>query len=287
LKLRIKNFQNIKRVFTHIFVNKPAFFLPEKLYISYIILISFFRLRNYSSYESKLGNFKIHQIHYGNQKIAFTSGYRISRFARGFNNAGSRVWKRYLVDKVINDVIPNTIIDIGSNIGEFTNYVNDKYMGKVKIYSIDPDPVAVECFEINCTGINIKLFPIALSNQSGIYKIYLVPESADTSFHKPTLDTYEHYIETETLDNLFSDFDLETPVLLKMDAEGNEPEILRGGTKLLKKISFISIDCGPERKGFSTTQEVILLLEAEGFSIIESPNPDIVLANKVIDNLSD
>ena len=35
--------------------------------------------------------------------------------------------------------------------------------------------------------------------------------------------------------------------LLKIDAEGAEPEILMGASKLLNKIKYITVDVGPER----------------------------------------
>ena len=35
--------------------------------------------------------------------------------------------------------------------------------------------------------------------------------------------------------------------LLKIEAEGNEPEVLQGSKKFLKLIKFIAIDGGPER----------------------------------------
>ena len=35
--------------------------------------------------------------------------------------------------------------------------------------------------------------------------------------------------------------------LLKVEAEGAEPEVLLGTAKILKRIEFISVDCGPER----------------------------------------
>jgi hypothetical protein len=58
--------------------------------------------------------------------------------------------------------------------------------------------------------------------------------------------------------------------LFKVEAEGAEPEVLLGATKILKKIKFISVDCGPERglKLEKTDKAVIKFLKSQKFNLI-------------------
>ena len=55
--------------------------------------------------------------------------------------------------------------------------------------------------------------------------------------------------------------------LLKLEAEGAEPEVLQGALGLLSLVDYISADLGPERgkAEISTLEEVSNLLEEQGF----------------------
>lgn len=271
---------NTKNVLLNIFINKPAFYFSERLYIKYIIVVSMFKLKSYQVFTTKFDRFKIHQISFKKDKIFFTSGFRISRFLRGFNHAGKRVWNRYFIDDLLQGVTPRVIIDIGCNIGEFTYYAAQKFYNSVYIHSFDPDPVAGQCFKLNIINSDIKFYPFALSDKKSIDTLYLAPETADTSFHSISPMKEKILVMTETLDNLLGRIQLEKPALLKMDAEGNEPEVLLGGLEMLRQISFCSIDCGPERYGESTRRQVIEILVGQGFEIEDTLNKDIVLGRR-------
>ncbi len=56
-------------------------------------------------------------------------------------------------------------------------------------------------------------------------------------------------IKSVTLDNFFKHKIQKRIKLIKIEAEGAEPEILQGALKLLKKTEFVSIDVSPERYG--------------------------------------
>ena len=59
--------------------------------------------------------------------------------------------------------------------------------------------------------------------------------------------------------------------MLKIDAEGAEPEVLRGCSKIINNIDFISVDCGAERGMNQTTtfQEVFEILTKYNFEIVD------------------
>ena len=67
--------------------------------------------------------------------------------------------------------------------------------------------------------------------------------------------------------------------LLKLEAEGAEPEVIRGSLNLLDNIEYIAADLGPER-GFNkecTLKEVVNLLLENNFEIVEFKYPRVCL----------
>ena len=262
-------------------INKPASWMSSKTYVKYIMLISGFRLKSYSkSLSDKSSIFFIHQVTHNNHKIFFQSAIRINRFIKGFEHAGRRMWNRYKIDELLRDIEPRTIIDIGANIGEFSYYADKKYLGRVKIFAFDPDPITKQCFENNLVGIDATFSLVALSNKSGDEDFYLKTDSADSSLHKPNGVSVKIKTKIVTLDSFFNNLEIQQPVLLKMDAEGHEPEVLLGGITTLKCINWISIDAGLERYGKSTSIEVARILVEQGFSEVDISDTYLVTGKK-------
>ena len=65
-----------------------------------------------------------------------------------------------------------------------------------------------------------------------------------------------------------------------MDAEGHEPEVLRGGVVTLKHINWVSIDAGLERFGKSTSTEVARILIEQGFKEVNISDTHLVTGKK-------
>jgi len=283
-------FKAIYQTSKNYIINKPAFYLPENLYVKYIVfistLISFLshsKIRTYSKIAAEnFPQYFIHKITVGNEQIMFQNGFRISRFIRGFDFAGERMWRRYKIDEILGSDIPEAILDVGANIGEFSYFASIKFSGLPKIISIEPDPVVLKCIEFNLKETEINIEPIAVSNKSAVLKFYLKPTSADSSFHIPSDDAVEIEVAAKTLDSVIEKYSLSGPILVKMDCEGHEPEALEGLMRNKDKIKWISIDSGPERSGVSTTREVISKLRQHGFENITTHGFNIVTAVKQI-----
>jgi FkbM family methyltransferase len=254
-------------VLKNILINKPASFFSPSFFIKYMIILSGCRLRNYSNFSLEgFPSLKIHEVLFGRKKIYFQSETRISRFIRGFDNAGKRMWLRYKTDQLLNGETPKTLIDIGSNIGEFSYFAWQKYLPNIDIFCFDPDPIAIKCIQNNLLDCDFNHYPIALSNTNGESTFWLKPESADSSLHKSSSEPIEFKVKTKTLDEVFSQVNFSRPALLKMDAEGHEPEVLEGGRKTLERVDFVTIDGGMERYGNSTSSEVARILYDFGFT---------------------
>ena len=269
------------QIIKNLLINKPASWMPSGMYVSYVIVLSRFKLKYYSKTVSeKFSDFFIHQVTHNNQLIFFQSTVRINRFIRGFEHAGKRMWNRYKIDELLCGVEPRTIIDIGANIGEFSFYAHKKYLEKVEIFTFDPDPITKECIDNNLVGINASINLVALSNKSGEEDFYLKTESADSSLHEPFGESVKIKTKIITLDSFFNNLELRQPVLLKMDTEGHEPEVLLGGIATLKHINWVSIDAGLERYGKSTSNDVARILVEQGFSEVNISDTYLVTGKK-------
>jgi FkbM family methyltransferase len=269
------------QAFKNLLINKPASWMSTNVYIKYIIILSRLKLKSYKSFlPDKTSNFFIHQVTYNNHKIFFQSSVRISRFIKGFEHAGKRMWSRYKIDELLRGIEPRTIIDIGANIGEFSYYADKKYLGRIKIFAFDPDPITKQCFENNLVGIDTVFNLVALSNKSGEEDFYLKTDSADSSLHKPSGASVKIKTKVVTLDSFFDNLELQQPVLLKMDAEGHEPEVLLGGIATLKYVNWISIDAGLERYGKSTSVEVTRILIKQGFREVNISDTHLVTGKR-------
>ena len=234
---------------------------------------------NFKEIEGKFdSNFSLVLIENLDRPIKIQSKVRLSRFMRGFYNSGIRQWNRYNLDNLLDGVNPDNFIDIGANIGEATYYAFNK--GIKNVLAIEPDPIAMECLEFNLADTKVLFDKRPLNSIEEMVTFYLKTDSADSSLFKPEGSSLELKVQATTLDNLFHEHGFSGNTLIKMDAEGFEPEVLRGGINALKKVKWISIDAGEERAGSSTVHEVLTILKNVGFDKIEVSKLNIVTAKR-------
>jgi len=173
----------------------------------------------------------------------------------------------------------DTVVDVGANIGEFSIAISQ--LAK-NIYAFEPDPVPFNCLKTNTENkSNIHSNKIALSDRSEDLTFYFAPKTADSSIVEPDVPYDKKIIKAITLDDFF--INNERVDFLKIEAEGWEPEVLRGAKRLLTTtVRDVAVDAGPERKGQNTIDEVTKILQSHSFNVIVSGN--MVFANKVIVN---
>jgi len=191
------------------------------------------------------------------------SAHRLSRFLKGFEHASSRQWERYGIDALLNGEKPDAVIDIGANVGEFTNacIMRDYH----EIHSFEPDPIAFYCLRANIESNLSILNNVALGESNGISTFYSSPMDADSSLIKPTVLSYPIEVTMLTLYDYIIKNKISGRLMLKMDAEGAEPQVLRGLASGLASFNWLAIDVGPENNGKDTISEVESILVSAGF----------------------
>lgn len=148
-------------------------------------------------------------------------------------------------------IIPNTLLDIGAAIGEWSKVIDFIYPGS-KIYAFEP--IIENFIEMNksCKGIpNIEYFNVALSARDEERLFYLNKFSYSSSLLKMT-DTHKKmfpHTKDETAINLscqrldsIGNIILKKPVYVKIDVQGAELEVLSGFGDLLNKIDMIQVE---------------------------------------------
>ena len=206
---------------------------------------------------------------YGNEKLYITRKSRIRFYKDGVDNRLKFLISQYLLDDFhFNE--GDIVIDIGANIGEFSYYLAKKY--KAKVISIEPEEKEFNCLKLNCKESNIELINKALWSEETEMTFYQKNDTGDSSLFKTSDYKGTKKIKTATLSTIIHNSleENEKIKLLKLEAEGAEPEILMGAIDILNRIEYIVADVGPERglKSENTLIEVLNILQNNGFEAI-------------------
>jgi FkbM family methyltransferase len=177
----------------------------------------------------------------------------------------------YLI-KNINFTENDEIIDCGANNGDFFLCFNKK----INYTGIEPSKIEYSnlCHNIkNQNLINKALF----KNSNSYLDFYVSGEYGDNSLIKINEFTEIYKVETITLDDIINKISKNIK-LIKIEAEGAEPEILEGLKSNISKVEYITIDCGFERgfKKESTLAPCVNYLLNNNYELIDFSNKRIV-----------
>lgn len=190
-------------------------------------------------------------------------------YANGFRWRADFLSKQYFLDKTAtND--NELLIDVGANYGDLGEFAASR---NLKYIAIEPGTSEVSCIDRNIPKATI--LPYAAYSEAMQLKFFISESLGDSSVIKPSAGGYvESIVQARPLDDLLSDAGLgREPVgILKVEAEGAEPEVLMGASLTLKRTRWVAIEGGPERNGTSTLPACTNLLVASGFAM-EEVNP--------------
>lgn len=180
------------------------------------------------------------------------------------------IFEKYLLNQVAfhkGDII----IDVGANIGELALHLVRTF--DIKAVCLEPDPMEFDCLRANLENSNAIVVNSALWNRKTTLHLSMSNDSGDSSLLPTNISSPTLKVETSTLDDTSRDLGLlrtnRTIKLLKLEAEGAEPEILEGGAALLPNVEYISADLGPERgqDRHHTICECVNFLAEVGFKL--------------------
>jgi FkbM family methyltransferase len=138
-----------------------------------------------------------------------------------------KVYERDFVRLNINDVV----VDIGANYGVFSLY--SQMFNPSKVYAVEPLKATFKSMKKNLTEYGVTCINKAVSCENGFEKFMITEvngnnfsEKNENGFH-PSSVIGEEIVETITINQLISDYDIERIDFLKVDCEGGELDLFR------------------------------------------------------------
>lgn len=131
-------------------------------------------------------------------------------------------WMARIVLDAMRFIGANCAVDVGANIGTLTKVMLDRGCHTV---AFEPNSEAADCLAHNCPGAT--LHRVALGEAKGHCRVFRKPNASASYIEPPTEGPpVSDMVPIETLDG----YDLK-PGLLKIDVEGYEVRVLRGGKR--------------------------------------------------------
>ena len=140
----------------------------------------------------------------------------------------------------------DVIIDCGANSGDLTLELKRR-APKVRYVGVEPNPEDFKVLKKNVDLETSECVNKALGERNAVLNFYVCTENADSSLVEPPSYTEVVDVEVVRLDNLCNELGIKKIKLLKLEAEGYEPEILNGAAGVLNAIEYVAVDGGYER----------------------------------------
>jgi FkbM family methyltransferase len=181
-------------------------------------------------------------------------------------------------------VCPKTFLDIGANVGQFA-VAAAKLFPDATVYSFEPDPETIQKLRKNVSAIGrIKVRELALGDAPGEVTFNVNKNTQVSSIlplHAGRLEAFPDAtvrktikVQVDTLDRVFCNVEMASPILLKIDVQGYEDRVLKGAPDLLQRIDYILFEASlkPLYEGERTFVEMIKLMEEFGYSFLRPLN---------------
>ena len=175
-----------------------------------------------------------------------------------------------------------TIVDIGANEGQFSKEVK-RIFPDARIFCFEPLPEPFRKLREWVDTVEaerVKIFNLALGSSAANMEMYChLDHDPSSSILKTTKYTSEIYpftdrqtkaaIVVETLDHMFenADNELVPDILIKMDVQGYEDQVIRGGQETIKKAKACILEISLDHlyEGQAEFKRLLVMLEDLGF----------------------
>ena len=197
-------------------------------------------------------------------KIFLAKRQRLWLYWHGIDSRLELIARQYMLEQIPSLALgTGWIVDIGSNIGEFSLALKNFYK-RNRFILFEPSIAEYTASVQNMQGTDCRIFCTALWDKNTEIPFYNANETGDSSLLPRNYSLASELRSVRTLDSLISEMKVSRIDLLKLEAEGAEPEVLLGGEKTLKITKYVTADLGPERgvgqsRTYKTCYELLLI----------------------------
>lgn len=149
-----------------------------------------------------------------------------------------------------------TLVDLGANTGEFGEFIAT-YLGIDSVHAFEPLPACRSELEERAKKFpNFEIYPVGLSDRNGEEEIIQNAQLSTSSFlpladrHKiefpQAVEKAPLSVEVRRLDDLLDPGDLEEDIFIKMDVQGLEDRVIRGGQRIFRAARLVYVEMGFE-----------------------------------------
>jgi FkbM family methyltransferase len=182
-------------------------------------------------------------------------------------------------------VAPRTVVDVGANVGQFAVAAGRLFEG-CTVIPFEPDKTVAEKLKKNVgRGVAANVRVTAVSDHVGVQNFHvnrdsqvssLLPLGKDRkSFFQDAKVVEEVEVSVTTLDATFAGEQLAAPVLVKIDAQGAEDRVVKGGASMLRNhVTWIVVELAFSNlyEGESSFDDMVSILAELGFRFLKPLN---------------
>jgi FkbM family methyltransferase len=189
-----------------------------------------------------------------NQLMASNMNRGFWLYRHGIELRANAIFNSYCLNN-INFNKEDIIIDCGANYGDLYLKISN-YVASENYYAFEPNPIDFKALTYNLSD-KCKKINTALGNSNCHLNFYVSTQGGDSSLIEP-LDWKDLIkVPVVRLDSFLSENNISSVKLLKLEAEGFEPEILEGIGEMINCIEYVAVDGGYER-GKDCEQTLVL-----------------------------
>ena len=212
------------------------------------------------------GLFRVEDKH--GETIYIAHRARHTRYFKGVMAQADQLAETYCLD-TIDLSAAGVVVDCGANVGEIGIWAKKRGL---EYHAFEPEPREAACCDLNSYDGQPRTNRMGLWYESGELTLYSKGGSADSSLIP--IEKYDTVlvVPTKTLDEYVAEQDIAAIDVLKVEAEGAEPEVLQGAQEALKITRYVAADCGGERgvEGQYTVLDICNHLYSLGFTMVAS-----------------
>lgn len=195
----------------------------------------------------------------GAAELAYDISLRLNGFAITFRGREhlTHAEERFL-QRLLPTLSGGVLIDVGANNGHYASFLRRRLPDR-RIVALEPHPRTYGVLAAAVAGQKVETHNLALSDSVGTLPLHDFADedgSTQASLNQASVglfagDTVSHAVPVTTLDRFAAEHGLGHVAFLKIDTEGHDINVLRGGQGLLaaEKVDVIQFEFIPANVG--------------------------------------